>query len=189
MSKSPKYHTTARCTCASVELQAIGAPITSVACYCDDCQEGCRQIEALPNAHPVRDPDGGTAYVLYRKDRVECSRGAQFLQDYKIREKSATNRVVATCCNSAMFMNFDDSKHWVPVYRTRFREMFRPCRCVFAPNSSPRTAMFQATCAVTRLSLQVCGEARYCQNCNAASSMSRGVVPNHSFNRKPLRCP
>jgi hypothetical protein len=121
MSKSPKYHTTARCTCASVELQAIGAPITSVACYCDDCQEGCRQIEALLNAHPVRDPDGGTAYVLYRKDRVECSKGAQFLQGYKIREKSATNRVVATCCNSAMFMNFDDSKHWVPVYRARFQ--------------------------------------------------------------------
>lgn len=121
MSEPPKNHTTARCRCGSVELEAIGAPITSVACYCDDCQEGSRQIEALPNARPVRDPDGGTAYVLYRKDRVECSRGAQFLQGYKLNEKSATNRVVATCCNSAMFMNFDDSKHWVPVYRARFQ--------------------------------------------------------------------
>ena len=121
MSEAPKTHLTARCSCGSLELEAIGAPITSVACYCDDCQEGSRQIEALPDARPVRDSDGGTAYVLYRKDRVECSRGVQFLQSYKIREKSATNRVVVTCCNSAMFMNFDDNKHWVPVYRARFQ--------------------------------------------------------------------
>jgi hypothetical protein len=43
------------------------------------------------------------------------------LERHKIREESATNRVVATCCNSAMFMDFDDAKHWVSVYRARFR--------------------------------------------------------------------
>jgi hypothetical protein len=117
----PKTDTTASCSCGSVELEAIGAPITSVVCYCDDCQEGSRRIEALPNAPPVRDSDGGTAYILYRKDRVKCSRGALLLKSYKIREKSATNRVVATCCNSAMFLNFDDGKHWVDVYRSRFK--------------------------------------------------------------------
>ncbi len=122
MSEPSKTLTTARCACGSVELQAIGAPITCVVCYCDDCQEGSCRIEALPNALPVRDPDGGTAYVLYREDRVECSKGTQFLQRHKLREKSATNRAVATCCNSAMFMDFDDSKHWVPVYRARFGE-------------------------------------------------------------------
>jgi hypothetical protein len=140
MSEAPKTHLTARCSCGSLELEAIGAPITSVACYCDDCQEGSRQIEALPNARPVRDSDGGTAYVLYRKDRVECSRGVQFLQSYTLREKSATNRVVATCCNSAMFMNFDDSKHWVPVYRARFQGEVPPLEmriCTkFKPDSS-----------------------------------------------------
>jgi hypothetical protein len=140
MSEAPKTHLTARCSCGSVELEAIGAAITSVACYCGDCQEGSRQIEALPDARPVRDSDGGTAYVLYRKDRVECSRGVQFLQSYKIREKSATNRVVATCCNSAMFMNFDDNKHWVPVYRARFQGEVPPLEmriCTkFKPDSS-----------------------------------------------------
>ena len=70
----------------------------------------------------MRDPDGGTAYVLYREDRVGCAMGARFLGRHKIRESSATNRVVATCCNSAMFMDFDDGKHWVSVYRSRFRE-------------------------------------------------------------------
>lgn len=121
MSAPPKNDMTASCSCGSVELEVIGAPISSVVCYCDDCQEGSRQIEALPNARPVQDPDGGTAYILYRKDRIKCSRGALLLKSHKIREKSATNRVVATCCNSAMFLNFDDGKHWVSMYRARFQ--------------------------------------------------------------------
>lgn len=121
MSALRKNEMTASCSCGSVELEAIGAPITSVVCYCDDCQDGSRQIEALPNALPVQDTDGGTAYILYRKDRVKCSRGAPLLKRYKIREKSVTNRVVATCCNSAMFLDFDDAKHWVSMYRARFQ--------------------------------------------------------------------
>ena len=121
MSGVPKTDTTARCSCGRVELEAIGVPIARVVCYCDDCQEGSRQIEALPNAAPVRDPDGGTAYILYRRDRFKCSKGSERLKAHKIRQKSATNRVVATCCNSAMMLNFDDSKWWVSVYRARFR--------------------------------------------------------------------
>ena len=121
MSAQLKNHITASCSCGSVELEAIGAPITSLVCYCDDCQEGARQIEALPNARPVQDPDGGTACILYRKDRIKCSKGAHFLQGYKIRDKSATNRVVATCCNSAMYLNFDSGPHWFSVYRARFQ--------------------------------------------------------------------
>jgi hypothetical protein len=36
----------------------------------------------MPNARPVQDPDGGTAYILYRKDRVKCSRGAALLKSH-----------------------------------------------------------------------------------------------------------
>jgi len=78
-------------------------------------------MEALPNARPVQDTDGGTRYILYRKDRVKRSKGALLLKSYRIREESATNRVVATCCNSAMFLNFDDARHWVSIYRARFQ--------------------------------------------------------------------
>jgi hypothetical protein len=120
MSGTVKNSTMIRCSCGNVELECIGAPITSVVCYCDDCQEGSRQIEALPNARPALDPDCGTAYVVYRRDRLRRSKGASLLKGYKIRERSATNRVVATCCNSAMFLNFDDGKHWVDAYRSRF---------------------------------------------------------------------
>jgi hypothetical protein len=121
MSVPPKNFMAASCSCGRVELEAIGTPITSVVCYCDDCQEGSRQIEALPNASSVQDPDGGTAYIVFRKDRVRCARGILLLKNHKIREKSATNRVIATCCNSAMFLNFDDRRHWVDVYRSRVK--------------------------------------------------------------------
>jgi hypothetical protein len=88
-------------------------------CYCEDCQEAARQILSLPNAVPIEEPEGGTAYLAYRKDRVTCLKGAPLLKRHKIRETSATNRMIATCCNSAMFLSFDDGKHWVDLYRSR----------------------------------------------------------------------
>ncbi len=112
---------TARCACGNVEYEATGDPILGVACYCDDCQEGARRIEALPGAPPVRDPDGGVTYILYRKDRIRCVKGGDRLQSHKLKPKTDTNRVVASCCNSAMALTFDDSKHWVPVNRARLQ--------------------------------------------------------------------
>jgi hypothetical protein len=44
------------CTCGKVELEAMGVPITSVVCYCDDCQAGAQQIETLPNAGVCASP-------------------------------------------------------------------------------------------------------------------------------------
>ena len=120
MPEAPKSIAIARCACGSVELQAAGTAILSADCYCDDCQAGGRQIEALPNAGPVLTPAGGSPYLLYRKDRVQCTAGGQLLQPHKLQETSPTNRVIATCCNSAMMLNFDDSKHWISMYRARF---------------------------------------------------------------------
>jgi hypothetical protein len=121
MSADPKSHTIACCACGSVELEATGAPIHCVVCYCDHCQQAARQIEALPNAHAVTDPDGGSSYVLYRNDRVTCARGADLLTDYKLTEKSATKRVVASCCNSAMYLGFDRGPFWFSMFRARFQ--------------------------------------------------------------------
>jgi hypothetical protein len=54
-------------------------------------------------------------------------------------DKSATNRVVASCCDSAMFVNFDDARHWVCVYRARFQGEVPPvqmCICTkFKPHN------------------------------------------------------
>ena len=126
----------------------------SVVCYCDSCQDGARQIETATNAAPILGPDGGTAYILYRKDRITYSKGAELLKDYKIDETSTTNRVVAACCGSAMVMRFDDAKHWVPMYRARFQgdlpplqwricTKFKPANSVI-PADIPSSAMYPA---------------------------------------------
>ena len=135
MTRSPFMIAT--CSCGGVELKAIGRPIVSAVCYCDDCRQGALQIEALPNAGAVRDPDGGTAYILYRKDRIECSKGTELLKSYKLKESSVTNRVVATCCNSAVFVNFDKGPHWVSAYRARFHGELPPLQLRICTKSKP----------------------------------------------------
>lgn len=112
-------HTIVQCTCGSVEIDVAGEPILGAACYCDDCQEGARQLEALQEASPLMGADGGTEMLLFRKDRVQCSKGSDLLRDYRIKDDSPTRRVVATCCNTAMFLDFQKG-HWCSVYRGRF---------------------------------------------------------------------
>lgn len=129
-----------RCSCGSVEIEAYGIPIASTVCYCDSCQAGSRQIEALTNAAPILGPDGGTAYVLYRKDRIKYVKGAELLKQFKIDEKSTTSRVVATCCNAAMVMQFEDAKHWVPVYRERFQGGLPPLQWRICTKFAPENA-------------------------------------------------
>ena len=118
-------------------MEAIGTPIVSSVCYCVDCQNGSRQIEELPNAGSVREADGGTAYILFRKDRLSCSKGASLLKNYKVKAGSATNRVVASCCNSAMFMNFDKGPFWVSAYRARFQGGLPPLEMRICTRSRP----------------------------------------------------
>jgi hypothetical protein len=102
-----------------VELQAIGRPILTASCYCTSCQEAGRRFEQLPAAPSVLNPDGGTDYVLYRKDRVQCVKGSEHLQEHRLKSESPTRRVIATCCNSAMFLDFTKG-HWLTMYRDRF---------------------------------------------------------------------
>jgi hypothetical protein len=121
MSPPSDRQLTAACACGRVVIEASGTPITTLVCYCDNCQEGGRRIEALPHAPAVLEVDGGSAYVVYRKDRLRCTSGSDLLRPQRIRADSVTNRVLATCCNSAMYLNFDDGKHWVDIYRSRVR--------------------------------------------------------------------
>ena len=109
----------AQCSCGTVALALKGAPIVSLTCYCDTCQEGSRRIEALPGAPPIRETHGGTEYIVYRKDRVTYVRGAERVKDDTLVQNPKTVRVVASCCNSAIMMRFDDARHWIPVYRAR----------------------------------------------------------------------
>jgi hypothetical protein len=132
------------CTCGCVVLELKGAPITSVACYCNDCQAGARQIEALTGGPLVQTTDGGTAYIVYRKDRVQIIKGANLLKALKLRPDSATNRVIASCCNAAMFVSFDDGKHWVDIYRERTGASAPPLKMRACTKFAPKGATIPA---------------------------------------------
>jgi hypothetical protein len=124
-------HRIAQCACGRVELELRGPPLYCLVCYCDDCQAGARQIEALaaqatesmtsPQPTAVLDADGGSNFLMYHKRQVHCVRGAQLLEPLKLRPGAPTNRVVASCCRSAMCLNFDDGRFWVDVFRARLR--------------------------------------------------------------------
>ena len=117
--------THARCACGQVELEARGAPIIAAVCYCDDCQAGGRQIEALSHAPAVLDADSGARYILYRKDRLRTVKGLERLRPYKLKPASPTTRYVASCCNSAMYLDFAPG-HWFSAYWARFEEPLPP---------------------------------------------------------------
>src|SRR6202045_2388273 len=119
MNQKHQKHLSEICRCGKVRLEAVGRPILTASCYCASCQEAGRQFEQLASAPPVLNPDGGTDFVLYRKDRVECAMGQEHLGERRLRPESPTRRVVATCCNSAMFLDFTGG-HWLTMYRNRF---------------------------------------------------------------------
>jgi hypothetical protein len=110
---------TATCSCGRVRCEGIGVPILSTVCYCSDCQAGGRQIEALAGAVGVREPDGGTPYLTYRDDRFACVEGAELLVGYKLKPDAPTQRFVASCCNTGLFIKFAPG-HWISSYRARF---------------------------------------------------------------------
>jgi hypothetical protein len=102
-----------------VKFEAVGPPIRTGSCFCASCQEAGGQFEQLASAPPVLDPDGGTGMILYRKDRVQCVMGLEYLAERRLKHDSRTRRVVATCCNSAMFLDFTKG-HWLSMFRNRF---------------------------------------------------------------------
>lgn len=115
----------ARCRCGKCELELVAAPIVTAACYCTSCRTAGQKFAGLPGAEPVLQPDGGTPLVLQRKDRVNCISGAEHLREFRLKPGTPTRRIVATCCNSPMFLEFTNG-HWLSVYRDRLAPSERP---------------------------------------------------------------
>ena len=114
-----QQHLSVTCPCGKVKFETVGSPILTGTCYCTSRQQAGRQLGQLPAAPPLLDPDSGTSMVLYRKDRVHCVTGQAYLEEHRLKPESATRRVVATCCNSAMFLDFTKG-HWLSMFRNRF---------------------------------------------------------------------
>ncbi len=109
---------TASCRCGQVAFAVDGRPIAHTACYCASCRTAGRAFEQAPGATPVVADDGGTDLVLYRKDRVVLVGGADLLTEHRLKPDSPTRRMLATCCNTPMFLDFTKG-HWLSLYRGR----------------------------------------------------------------------
>ncbi len=103
------------CACGQFQLEMSGAPIISTECHCKSCQDAAARLQALPASGPVQSAAGGTPYVLYRKDRVRFPTGTDSLAAFRLTPQSTTRRVLASCCNTPIFLEFKGG-HWLSLY-------------------------------------------------------------------------
>ena len=116
-----KYPThVAHCRCGKVEVGAWGAPIAVGACYCNDCQEAAQRLAASADVAPAASADGGTEFMVFRRDRIACSGGADRLRAMRLTDASKTRRMIAGCCVTPMYLAFDDKRPWVSAFRASF---------------------------------------------------------------------
>ncbi|HEY3621438.1 MAG TPA: DUF6151 family protein [Roseiarcus sp.] len=116
--KNPSH--VARCRCGAVEISGWGEPIVVSACYCDDCQAAAQRLAASANSAPAASADGGTEFMVFRRDRIACTRGAENLQAMRLTAATKTRRMIAGCCKTPMYVGFDDKKPWVSAFRASF---------------------------------------------------------------------
>lgn len=107
------------CRCGATRFVCEGAPVIVTECYCDSCRKAAAMLEALPGAPKVLEPSSGTWFVLHRKDRIRPLTSTEHLRQHRLTPDSSTRRIVATCCNAPMFLDFAQG-HWFSVYARRF---------------------------------------------------------------------
>jgi len=117
---------TARCACGAVEIALSAPPIAALSCCCDDCQAAAARLEALPGAPAFREPCGGTPAVLFPRIALKVTRGRDKLTPHRLRDGSRTRRMVATCCNSFLYVTFDRGPFWVDVVSSRMADAPSP---------------------------------------------------------------
>lgn len=102
------------CSCGNVRLAVTGRPIITAECHCNSCREAGAHFARMDGAPDFRSPNGGTPFVMMRKDRVAIVAGGHYLKAFHLGE-STTRRVVATCCNTPVFLEFKGG-HWLSLY-------------------------------------------------------------------------
>jgi hypothetical protein len=117
--------TTISCLCDRCRMVLTGGPILSAECHCDSCRRAADAMETLPGAPKERSVEGGVPYVLWRKDRVLRIEGEDLMVGYRLTASAKTRRVVATCCNTPMFLEFA-AGHWLSLNAARFPASRRP---------------------------------------------------------------
>lgn len=103
------------CTCGQVRLEVVHPPIVSTECHCNSCREAGDRLQALPAAPAFMESNGGTRFVEYRKDRIRVLAGGELLREFRLAPGAKTRRVVASCCNTPVFLEFKNG-HWLSLY-------------------------------------------------------------------------
>lgn len=113
------------CACEGTRLEVSGPPIIVTECVCDSCRAAAARLAKLPGAKDMRTRHGATSSALYRKDRVRIVSGAGHLGEFRLTADAGTRRVVATCCNTPIFMEMKGA-HWLDLYLHLWPETVRP---------------------------------------------------------------
>jgi hypothetical protein len=110
----------AQCRCGAVEIGAWSEPLVVTACYCDDCQAASERLAVSADSPPLASADGGTEFMVFRRDRIACTRGPENLEAMRLTGATKTRRMVAGCCATPMCVSFDDKRPWVSAFRASF---------------------------------------------------------------------
>jgi len=108
------------CSCGAVALSLSGPPILAAECHCSSCRAAAERLGAA-----IAEPNGGTRFVIQRKDRAKLVRGAEHLASFRLTPQASTQRIVATCCNSPMWLEFKGG-HWLSIYAARWSDGAAP---------------------------------------------------------------
>jgi len=113
------------CACGQTRLEVLGDPILVSECLCSSCRTAADRLAALPGAKIILTSYGATPCAEYRKDRVRFLSGAEHLREFRLSADAGTRRVVATCCNTPVFLELRGA-HWLSVYLHLWPDEVRP---------------------------------------------------------------
>lgn len=117
--------TTLSCNCGQFHVALEGSPFITAECHCASCRQAAARLSALPLARPMTVANGGTPYVLYRKDRVHFPDGTGALGAFRLSADAKTRRFIATCCQTPIGVEFEGG-HWLSLYASLWPEDARP---------------------------------------------------------------
>jgi hypothetical protein len=113
------------CRCGKVHVAVEREPIITTECHCNSCRAAAGRLARLPGAGTVLEDNDGTRFVLYRKDRIRFTQGAELLREFRLTPGAGTRRVIAGCCNTPVFLEFKGG-HWLSLYERLWPEGTAP---------------------------------------------------------------
>lgn len=113
------------CVCGRTRLEVRGEPILVSECLCNSCRAAAGRLATLPGARNILTAYGATSCAEYRKDRVRILSGAEHLKEFRLSADAGSRRVVATCCNTPVFLELKGA-HWLSIYLHLWPDETRP---------------------------------------------------------------